>query len=207
MYIFAGYPPAISPQLLGLLGHAGAARAFIIQEAIGLLEERAHIQWQRDGIYIVHQKGEEWLEAAHFVVSPALQSVGFHPQAMAVLTIEINGQIVRLDSSFQERHALGNAVSCNARVGMIRPLPLLDRFRDPLHTNPDKPGRVINFRLPKYERNIWLSWAVFQHFLPFHTYIKLLTFMEGPDTMFPSKEQYEAMLPNGVKKYGKASVS
>lgn len=185
LYIFAGFPPNVSPMVRQLMGHAGAVRAFVIQNEIGLLEDRPIIQWRRDGVYIVHEGGEEQIADSHFVVSPSLQSVHFHPK-----------DVVEVDSALPENFTLGNTITCNARADMAKTLPLLDPFRDPLCTDPQKPGRVENFRHPKWQKNIWLSWVTFKHPIPHFAYLKLLYFMEGEDTMTPSKGDYDAMLPS-----------
>lgn len=183
--VFAGYPPNVSFTTQRLIGHAGAVRGFVIQNDIGLLESRPVIQWRKDGVYIVHEGGEEQVAESHFVVSPALQSVRFHPK-----------NVTGIDSGLPDSFTLGNTITCNARAGLAATLLLLDPLRDPLHTNPDKPGRVTNFQAPKWRKNIWISWVTFSHTIPYFAYVKLLYFMEGEDTMVPSKGDYDAMLPS-----------
>ena len=146
---------------------------------------------------------EEQIADSQFVVSPALQSVRFHPK-------DVEG----IDSALSESFTFGNTITCNARAGLSRTLPLLDPLRDPLHTNPTKPGRVTNFRDPKWQKNIWISWVTFKHPIPYHAYVKLLHFMEGTDTTVPSKGHYDAILPSrelvipspgAVRYYGRPS--
>lgn len=167
-----------------LKGHAGATRGFVIQNDIGELETRPGIEWRKEGVFIVHEGGEEQIADNHFVVSLALQFVRFHPK-----------DVVAMDSASPDNFTLGSTITCNARAGLSRTLPLLRPYRNPLHTNPAKPGRVENFQDPKWQKNIWISWVTFTHIIPYSAYLKLLRFMEGEDAMLPSKGDYDAMLP------------
>ena len=170
LYIFAGFPPQVSIKLQGLKGHAGATRAFVIQNEIGLLEEDKSIQARKEGVFVVGGHGEEQLDQLQVIFSPALESIGF-------------GLI-----DFQDSMTLGNGVTCNAKVGMAAEKATLDVYRIVLS---DPLKGVRDFRNPKYARNIWLSWCLFRHRLPTFAYVKLLRWMEGEDAMLSQEMVYE----------------
>ena len=166
LYVFAGFPPQVSPEMQRQKGHAGAVRGFVLQNEIGLLEENKTIQARKEGVFILGEQGEEQLSSLDVVFSPALQSIGF--------TL----------ADFQESMTFGNGVTCNARVGMMAEKAALNAYRTVVN---DPAKGIRDFRDAKYARNIWLSWCLFSHKLPDFAYLKLLRFMEGEDTML-SKE-------------------
>lgn len=178
LYVFAGYPPMVDRMLQPFLvewaekqlaqgvnpadvlphagesfedyairvrGGAGLLRHWIQLHELGVLVEDPKVSYQKEGVFV---NGVN-TGPVRLGLSPSLQSID--------LTLD----------SFLPTMTFGNGTTCNARVGLSKPLPKLAQYR------------TGKFRQKRYSRNIWLSWCVMENDLPDEGYAALLQMMEG----------------------------
>ena len=175
LYIFAGSPKC------GL--GAGGVRLFTQREEVGDLEEDNSIQVRQEGVFLVTESGEEWLQNTEYRFSElcARDGIGWpwFPEGWAFGNgVTVHKTTAEWDKAqvFEDGYVL--QARPDGRFDLVRvfqrPTDGWDKYEARY-----EPGMCV-----RENHVIHLTWCVFQHKLPEHAYERLQEMIEDPGYQF-----------------------